>query len=298
MALKMQIKPTMKTTPLKFCLFLILVGVSLSASAQKLKSEVGKFVLIEPSESKTADSLSPNYAYYIFETEVTNLDYAEFLSYLKINQPESYALAKCDSSAWQEVTTSLAELYEQNYHVHQTWRSYPVVNISQQAAEMYCTWLGERLKEGFLKKADFDFEVRLPTHAEWRFAAKGGFRMFSYAWAGYTLYDEEGKARCCFNKLSAHNIFTNPKTGAFEVRERNDGLFGNLMSVKPVGKFEENGNGLYDVCGNVAEMLSDKALAAGGHWLSPGGDVQIESTIPYNGEPKCVVGFRPVLIVR
>jgi formylglycine-generating enzyme required for sulfatase activity len=173
-----------------------------------------------------------------------------------------------------------------------------VVNISQQAAEMYCSWLNERLKEGLLKKADFDFEVRLPTHTEWRFAAKGGTTMFSYAWAGYSLYDDDGEARCSFNNLSARNIFTNPKTGALEVREIGGSWLHNTPSVNAVGSYEKNNYGLHDVCGNVAEMLSDIALAAGGHWLSPGGDVQIKSTIPYNGQANSLVGFRPVLIVR
>ena len=48
------------------------------------------------------------------------------------------------------------------------------------------------------------------------------------------------------------------------------------------------------MCGNVAEMISEKGIALGGSWKDTGYDVRIESTANYT-EPSPTVGFRPMM---
>jgi hypothetical protein len=59
----------------------------------------------------------------------------------------------------------------------------------------------------------------------------------------------------------------------------------------PVTAYDPNGYGLYNMSGNVAEMVSEKGIARGGSWGSTGYDVRIASKIEFE-ELSCEVGFR------
>jgi len=277
---------------------LVLVSIFAFAPAKKAKKKIGKFVLIEAPEIQADSTIQQLEDFYIFNTEVTNLDYAEFLADLKKNNPEAYKIALYDSLQWNRNGINYSETYVQNYHNHPAYKKYPVINISKQAAEMYCVWLAARLKTGYLKDADFEFEVRLPTKAEWQYAASEGFYSFLYPWGPQTLYDKKGMPRCTFNNMGAQNIYKNNATGEFEARYAAGQKSIHPMAPMASESYEANGFDLYDVCGNVAEMISDEDLALGGHWNSAGGDVQIKSEMPYDGAPSSFVGFRPVLVIK
>ena len=99
----------------------------------------------------------------------------------------------------------------------------PVINISWHEAKAYAAWLGETNSKGL--------DCRLPSEAEWEYAARGGSRM-TYAWG-----EKPGKnnAHC---------------TGCGSPWE------GKRQSV-PVASFPANDFGLYDMHGNVAEWVRD-----------------------------------------
>ena len=56
-----------------------------------------------------------------------------------------------------------------------------------------------------------------------------------------------------------------------------------------------NGLGLFNMCGNVAEMVYERGVAYGGSYLDPGYDIRIDSEKPYNG-PSPLVGFRVIAV--
>ena len=103
-------------------------------------------------------------------------------------------------------------------------RDYPVVQIAYEDAVAYARWAGKRL----------------PTEAEFEFAARGGLSGRLYPWGDELRPDGQWMA----NTFQGH--FPDNDTGE-------DGWTG----LAPVASFPPNGYGLYDVAGNVWEWCQD-----------------------------------------
>jgi formylglycine-generating enzyme required for sulfatase activity len=101
---------------------------------------------------------------------------------------------------------------------------YPVVHIAFDDALAYARWAGKRL----------------PTEAEWEFAARGGLSGKLYSWG-----DEFHPA----NKVMANTF-----QGTFPVKDTGEDGYAGLA---PVGTFAPNGYGLFDMGGNVWEWVND-----------------------------------------
>lgn len=103
---------------------------------------------------------------------------------------------------------------------------HPVVNVTYEDALAYAKWVGKRL----------------PTEAEWEKAARGGLERVSYAW-GSKMFPQ-GK------DVWMANIWQG------EWPHENTGADGWVMTA-PVKTFPPNPYGLYDIAGNVWEIVSD-----------------------------------------
>jgi len=101
---------------------------------------------------------------------------------------------------------------------------YPVVQIAYEDAVAYAKWAGKRL----------------PTEAEWEFAARGGLTGKLYAWGDEFRPNAKPMA--------------NTYQGKFPVKDTGEDGFAGLA---PVASFTPNGYGLYDVAGNAWEWVSD-----------------------------------------
>lgn len=233
-------------------------------------------------------------SFYMSSSEITNLQYTEFLSdLLRKGDLKNYNIAKVDSTGW---TRSFPEDYmqpmAQYYHAHPAYQNYPVVNITKEGADLYCKWL--TAKYDSLSNGEMKLKFRIPNRSEWMRAASGNNLGAVYSWGSTQLRNEEGSMLANFLTMGSENIARNPTTGKMEVVKTvssmdNDGadLIAKTQSYVP-SEF-----GFYNMNGNVSEMVSDGKFAVGGDWYSPGYDIRNASIKEFDGaEP--TVGFRVV----
>ncbi|WP_245536730.1 formylglycine-generating enzyme family protein [Solitalea canadensis] len=190
--------------------------------------------------------------FYMDETEVTNAEFTAFVKatgYITIAErkptreefpgaPEENLVAGSVVFTPPDHDVSLNDHYQWWQYVKGAdWKhplgpqsniqgkdNYPVVHIAWEDAQAYAKWAGKRL----------------PTEAEWEFAARGGDFGKMYAWGNQFKPDGKWMA----------NIFQ----GKFPVSdEGKDGFVG----IAPIKQFSASTYGLYDIAGNVWEWCED-----------------------------------------
>lgn len=183
----------------------------------------------------------------------------------------------------------------QLYHHHPAYLGYPVVNITKEAALLYCEWLTTKLNT-HLTEENFKVEVSLPTRNEWLRAANGDHRYPMYSWGGPYLRNDKGCFLSNFNSIGDESIHYNTESGEYEIKPMagrgNTYLKDNAFFTAHVSSYFPNDYGIYNLNGNVAEMVQE-GVACGGSWKSSGYDIRNASTTPIN-HVSTTIGFRPI----
>lgn len=212
-----------------------------------------------------------------------------------------------DTTCWvNDFTNSDNEVYLRNYFSNPTFNDYPVVGVTWEQANAFCAWRTDYLLKGLSGQARYIQRYRLPTEAEWEFAARGKDGT-EFPWENEDVKNGDG----CF--------FAN-----FKPERGNYTKDGNLITSK-VGIYASNSNGLFDMAGNVAEWTSTiyteagvqamndlnpqleykaaledpyrlkKKSIRGGSWKDPESQIRsVWRSWEYQNQPRSYIGFRCV----
>lgn len=156
--------------------------------------------------------------------------------------------------------------------------NHPVVHVSWRDAIHYCNWLSRRHKMEEVYEIDGETihlkltanGYRLPTEAEWEYAARNGGKDIPYAW---TEINPHGNVA----DIAAKYLYPN-----WRIAENyND----NYPYTAPVGTFKQGDFGLFDITGNVREWCWD--IYAN---YSRGKDESTDSYSSMNGRKRVIRG--------
>ena len=146
-----------------------------------------------------------------------------------------------DTTVWvKDFNYSYNDPMHQDYFYHQSYGDYPVVGVNWGQANAFCNWRTKK-KNDYLrgrKNATSVPDFRLPTEAEWEYAARGGLEFATYPWGtGGTTSD-----RGCF-------------LANFKPVRGNYAVDGALYTME-ARSFNANDYGLYNMAGNVSEWTN------------------------------------------
>ena len=144
-----------------------------------------------------------------------------------------------DTTAWiNDFENAYNEPYTRMYFSHAGYNEYPVVGVSWEQANAFANWRTDYLRRSLGKEGIYVEPYRLPTEAEWEYAARAGNSESAFPWEETLPMDERG---CFYANFK-------PRDGDF-VRD------GHVITSQ-VGTFKPNDFGLYDMAGNVSEWTS------------------------------------------
>lgn len=198
------------------------------------------------------------------------------------------------------------EVYLRNYFSNPAYNDYPVVGVTWEQANAFCAWRTDYLLKGLGNEARYVQRYRLPTEAEWEFAARGKDQN-EFPWNNKNVANGDG---CYYANFK-------PDRGNYTKD-------GNLITSR-AGSYSPNSNGLYDMAGNVAEWTSTvyteagvdamndinpqlrynaasedpyrlkKKSVRGGSWKDPESFIRSAwRTWEYQNQPRSYIGFRCV----
>ena len=215
------------------------------------------------SDEKPVHAVSVD-AFFMSKYEVTNQQYCDYLNSafgtgVYVSGGIVYGTGNkqfyCDTSAYSSYSQiSLSTgVFSVSTKAGRDMSSDPMVEVSWYGSAAYCNWRSQR--EGYqqcynLSTWDCDFSkngYRLPTEAEWEYAARGGLSGKRFPWG-----DTISHSQANYRSDAYYGYDVSPTRGCHPAY--NDGI---RPYTAPVGSFSPNGYGLYDMAGNVREWCND-----------------------------------------
>ncbi len=231
-------------------------------------------------------------AVYIHKFETTNAEWMEMVEDYR-EREDVAALRKLGADSLSQLTPGSGSYL----YAHAAFADYPVVHITHEAALAYCSWLMER----YHQQAQRNFEqviFRLPTAEEWQRAASGGNPFARYAWDGFDIKDNDGlyKANCLVLDEGQLAIIRGKVAEVIPPKVP----LACTPTVSPVRSYSPHAYGLYNACGNVAEMLDQPGHTRGGSFETSAYYLRLDADVDaYRGwqEANEAIGMRVVMEV-
>ena len=149
------------------------------------------------------------YSFQMSKYEVSNKDYCTFMNANELSEDGIF-----NDTILIDLASDDCKIFFENdtFKVRSSYENYPVSNVNFAGAQAFCNWA----------------QVKLPTEAQWEFAAKGGDKLNNYIYSGSDNPDE-----VAWTSATSNN------------------------QIHESGQLEPNEIGLYDMSGNVSEWCAD-----------------------------------------
>ncbi len=207
-----------------------------------------------------------------------------------------------DTTAWiRDFAYSYNEPMHNDYFWHAAYDEYPVVGVSWKQANAFCQWR-TLYKNSYQKKkgAQPVNRFRLPSEAEWEYAARGGIQGATYPWGGPYAKNDRGCFMANFKPLRG-DYAADQALYTVEAKSYDPNDF-NLYNM--AGNVSEWVNGSYDASSyeymstinpNVNDAENQRKVVRGGSWKDVAYFLQVSSRdYEYADSARSYIGFRTV----
>ena len=207
-----------------------------------------------------------------------------------------------DTTAWiRDFAYSYNEPMHNDYFWHEAYGEYPVVGVSWKQANAFCQW--RTLNKNAYQKSKGAQPVnrfRLPSEAEWEYAARGGLQGATYPWGGPYAKNDRGCFMANFKPLRG-DYAADQALYTVEAKSYDPNDF-NLYNM--AGNVSEWVNGSYDPASyeymstinpNVNDPDNQRKVVRGGSWKDVAYFLQVSSRdYEYADSARSYIGFRTV----
>lgn len=212
-------------------------------------------------------------AFSLGKYEVTNEEFAAFLNDSGKSTDRGGRTLVDLTGAWKGEQCRIKR-HDNSFSVEPGYKKHPVIYVTWYGTQAYCAWLSRKTREKY----------RLPTEAEWEYAAGGGSKEYKYSWGNGGPKKKKGG-----------NIADERAKGIFPDWTIWNGYADGYVYAAPAGTYRANRFGLHDMTGNVSEWCSDwhgnypvgiatnptgpwkgtDRVKRGGSWFNPPYDIRV-----------------------
>ena len=241
-----------------------------------------------------------------FKFEYTHMDIQTAAKYKELKRSDVIMKEEVevypDTTVWiRDFSYSYNEPMHNDYFWHDAYGEYPVVGVSWKQAKAFCQWR-TLYKNSYQKsrKRQFVNRFRLPSEAEWEYAARGGLQGATFPWGGPYAKNDRGCFMANFKPL------------------RGDYAADQALYTVEAKSYDPNDFNLYNMAGNVSEWVmssydpssyeytttfnpsvndeeNERKVVRGGSWKDVAYYLQVSSRdYEYADSARSYIGFRTV----